>query len=44
MSPGPATSAIAPNEYLEQTFSGLPEDSLRKILHDNAAKLYKVDA
>jgi uncharacterized protein len=42
MSPGPATSAVAPNEYLEENFSQLPEATLRKILHDNAARLYNL--
>jgi uncharacterized protein len=42
MSPGPASSAIAPNDYLEQTFGHLPEPTLRAILHDNAARLYNL--
>lgn len=42
MSPGPATSAIAPNLYLEQNFGHLPEETLRKVLHDNAARLYNL--
>ncbi|GAA2454447.1 amidohydrolase family protein [Actinomadura vinacea] len=42
MSPGPATSAVAPNEYLESTFGDLPEETLRKILHDNAARIYRI--
>lgn len=40
MSPGTHTSAIAPNLYIQETFSGLPEADLRKILHDNAARIY----
>jgi predicted TIM-barrel fold metal-dependent hydrolase len=43
MSPGPASSAVAPPDYLKTTFSGLPEDTLRKILHDNAARIYHLD-
>jgi len=43
MSPGPASSAIAPPDYLEANFGHLPEETLRKILHDNAARLYKLD-
>ena len=34
-SPRPTTS--------KSTFSGLPEDTLRKILHDNAARIYHLD-
>jgi uncharacterized protein len=43
MSPGPASTALAPDEYLERTFGDLPEDTLRKILHDNAARIYHLD-
>ena len=42
MSPGTHTSAIPPVDYLHKNFDGLPEDSLRKILHDNAARLYRL--
>jgi predicted TIM-barrel fold metal-dependent hydrolase len=40
MSPGPASSAVAPPEYLDTTLGGLPEETLNKILHDNAARIY----
>jgi predicted TIM-barrel fold metal-dependent hydrolase len=43
MSPGPATSAKSPGEYIEAVFKDLPEDSVRKILHDNAARIYHID-
>jgi uncharacterized protein len=43
MSPGPASGAIAPDEYLEKNFGHLPEETLRKVLHDNAARLYHLD-
>jgi uncharacterized protein len=43
MSPGPASTAVAPATYLETTFGDLPEESLRKILHDNAARIYHLD-
>lgn len=43
MSPGPASDAVAPNLYLETTFGDLPEATLRKILHDNAARIYHLD-
>ncbi|MDT3446540.1 MULTISPECIES: amidohydrolase family protein [unclassified Pseudofrankia] len=42
MSPGPASTAVAPNEFLDHSFGDLPEATLRKILHDNAARLYRV--
>jgi predicted TIM-barrel fold metal-dependent hydrolase len=43
MSPGPATTAVAPPDYIDATLGHLPDDTLRKILHDNAARLYGVD-
>ena len=43
MSPGPASVAQRPDEYLRENFSSLPEADLRKILHDNAARLYHLD-
>ena len=42
MSPGPNTTAIYPKDFIEQELSGLPEDVLRKILHDNSAAVYGV--
>jgi uncharacterized protein len=43
MSPGPASTADVPRDFIEQTMSDLPEDVLRKILHDNAARIYRLD-
>jgi predicted TIM-barrel fold metal-dependent hydrolase len=43
MSPGPASSAVAPPEYLNTTLGDLPDDTLHKILHDNAARIYHLD-
>ena len=43
MSPGPASSALAPNQFLEDNFSDLDEATLSKILHDNAARIYHLD-
>ncbi len=40
MSPGPASEAMRPDDYVRSAFSGLDETTLRKVLHDNAAKLY----
>jgi predicted TIM-barrel fold metal-dependent hydrolase len=42
MSPGPCSYAQAPLDFLRSNFSDLPAETLNKILHDNAAKLYKV--
>jgi predicted TIM-barrel fold metal-dependent hydrolase len=42
MAPGPATYAQAPLDYLRENLADLPEETLRKILHENAAALYKV--
>jgi predicted TIM-barrel fold metal-dependent hydrolase len=43
MSPGPATSAIAPNEFIANHLAFLGDDVLQKVLHDNAARIYHVD-
>ncbi|GAF44710.1 amidohydrolase family protein [Rhodococcus wratislaviensis] len=43
MSPGPASDAQRPDDYLRQNFGHLSEEDARKILHDNAAKLYNLD-
>jgi predicted TIM-barrel fold metal-dependent hydrolase len=43
MAPGPASSAVEPRAYIARELGDLPEDVLRKILHDNAAALYHVD-
>jgi predicted TIM-barrel fold metal-dependent hydrolase len=43
MTPGPASSALPPREFIETKLGHMPHDVLRKILHDNAAKLYHLD-
>jgi len=43
MSPGPASAAQRPDDYLRDNFSEVDETSLRKILHDNAARIYHLD-
>jgi uncharacterized protein len=43
MSPGPASIAQRPDDFLRDHFSSLDETTLRKVLHDNAAKLYGLD-
>jgi predicted TIM-barrel fold metal-dependent hydrolase len=40
MTPGPASAASAPRDHLKQVLAGLPEADIRKILRDNAARLY----
>ncbi|MEE2033186.1 amidohydrolase family protein [Rhodococcus chondri] len=42
MSPGPASDAVRPDDYLRRNFSHLSEADARKILHDNAAALYNL--
>ncbi len=43
MSPGPATIAVHPREYAEEALGDLPGPVVRKLLHDNAARVYHVD-
>jgi uncharacterized protein len=40
--PGPATIAVSPKEYLLQALGDVPVETLRKILHDNAARIYHI--
>lgn len=42
MSPGPATPALPPREYAANALGTLPEATLAKVLHDNAARVYEV--
>ena len=39
--PGPASVGVKPQQYIAETMSGLPEETRRKVLHDNAAALYR---
>lgn len=43
MSPGPATSAIRPDDFIEQVFADVDPTSREKILHGNAARIYHLD-
>ena len=43
MSPGPVSTALPAREFISQHLADLPEDVLRRILHDNAAELYHLD-
>jgi len=40
MSPGPASIAVSPRDFIDDTFGDLPAGVTRRILHDNAAALY----
>jgi predicted TIM-barrel fold metal-dependent hydrolase len=40
--PGPTTPAQHPRDYANAVFAGLPEDVTRKVLHDTAARIYKI--
>lgn len=40
MSPGPASVAVHPREYVASTLGSLSPSTLNKILHDNAARIY----
>jgi uncharacterized protein len=43
MSPGPASDAQRPDDYLRDVFGDIDVVSMRKILHDNAARIYHLD-
>jgi len=43
MAPGPATAAIRPDLYIDEAFKDVPLDTMSKILHDNAARIYHLD-
>ncbi|MGE0306840.1 MAG: amidohydrolase family protein [Acidimicrobiia bacterium] len=43
MTPGPASAAVMPREYIQRTLGDLPDDVVRKVLHDNAARIYHLD-
>jgi uncharacterized protein len=42
--PGPQIPATTPEEYVNTSMGQLPEDVRRKLLFENAAKLYNVAA
>jgi predicted TIM-barrel fold metal-dependent hydrolase len=43
MSPGPASIAQRPRDYIREALGHLPERTLAKILHANAARVYRVE-
>jgi len=42
LSPGPASSSDVPKVMAAKSLEGVPEDVVRKVLYDNAAKLYHI--
>jgi predicted TIM-barrel fold metal-dependent hydrolase len=42
MHPGPRTAATRPREYAQKLLGGLPEDVIRKVLYETAAKVYGI--
>ncbi len=43
MAPGPQTVAVRPRSYAQREFADMPEKTLKKIFHDNAALVYGID-
>jgi predicted TIM-barrel fold metal-dependent hydrolase len=43
MSPGPKSSALRPDRFIAEAFAPLDATAQRKILHDNAARLYNLE-
>jgi predicted TIM-barrel fold metal-dependent hydrolase len=41
--PGPRTPATEPRQYADEVLGDLPEPTVRKVLYENAARLYSVD-
>ena len=41
---GPASPALGPKEHISAHFADVPEDVTRKVLWDNAARLYGLDS
>ena len=42
-SPGPASPAVSPREYIDDVLGRVPEDVQRKVLHGNAARIYHLE-
>jgi predicted TIM-barrel fold metal-dependent hydrolase len=43
MSPGPASVALPPRQYIDDVLGSLSEEVAGKILHGNAARIYNLD-
>jgi predicted TIM-barrel fold metal-dependent hydrolase len=41
--PGPASPAPHPQDHLRDTLKDLPDETVRKVLHDNPARVYHLD-
>jgi len=44
MSPGPCSPAVSPRDYVQRELGVLSRDLLCNVLHDNAARVYGLDA
>jgi predicted TIM-barrel fold metal-dependent hydrolase len=40
LTPGPCSPAERPIEHIQHNYGGLPEEIVRKLVHDNAARVY----
>ena len=43
LTPGPASAALAPREHIRRGFVDLPEVDVRKVMYENAVRLYHLD-
>jgi len=43
MAPGPQSIADHPRDYAERVLANTPEETVAKVLHDNAARVYQLD-
>jgi predicted TIM-barrel fold metal-dependent hydrolase len=43
LSPGPASTALSPRATIDANLGMLPDATMRKLVHDNAARLYGLD-
>jgi predicted TIM-barrel fold metal-dependent hydrolase len=41
--PGPCSTSLTPREHVLTHFGNLPDRVVRKVVHDNAARLYQLD-
>ena len=42
LSPGPCSTSPGPREVIDAHLTGLPEDVIAKVLHQNAARIYNL--
>ena len=43
LSPGPNSYSLIPAAMAKESMAGLSDDSVRKLIHDNAARVYHLD-